>query len=657
VIKTAALDFSDYLKVSMGITTEVIRYEVVDEKSNIQKVAAVTVELAAEAGVDLGEFKSYKGFLIKTTEEGIHIWVHDDRGAAQALYYLEDLMTYAGAPMLKYGEIKKKAMYSPQMVHSGYGLDKFPDEYMARIAHEGRDAILVFTKDVNETPDGYLDFNDLICRAARYGLDVYAYSYMVSRMNPEEPEAEEYYDNTYGRLFRECPGLKGVTLVGESVEFPSKDPHIAPGFGNRTTVDNIPTGKQTAGWYPCEDYPIWLNLLKKVIRKYNAQADIVFWTYNWGWQPEDARIKLIESLPTDITLLATFEMYEPRVYGSAKGRCDDYTIAFEGPGAYFKGEAAAAKRRGIRLYSMTNTAGLTWDFGTIPYEPVPQQWIRRYEGMQRAREEWGLCGVMETHHYGLYPSIISKLSKHAFMEPREDMGEVLRNILGAEYGRENCLVVEKALDYFSRAIRCYTPTNADQYGAFRMGPSHPFNLILPAKIPTDPAAMFGNCIWGPVYSHGLGDWESPLCLRIYEEIKSLQNMLQHMEDGMELLRSVASPNERLTELINLGQYMVNCVKTGLHAKQWYTLQCRMKSTTDPEELGSVLDAMEELLEEEIRNAEETIPLVEQDSRLGWEPSMLYVTDRWHLEWKIRQVQYVLEQEVSVLRRGLQKHLL
>ena len=30
-----------------------------------------------------------------------------------------------------------------------------------------------------------------------------------------------------------------------------------------------------------------------------------------------------------------------------------------------------------------------------------------------------------------------------------------------------------------------------------------------------------------------------------------------------------------------------------------------------------------------------------DSRLGWEPSMEYVGDHWHLDWKIRQVKSAL----------------
>lgn len=70
------------------------------------------------------------------------------------LYYVEDMMTFAGAPVMKKGKVNKKPLYSPQMVHSGYGLDTYSDEYLSRISHEGRDAILIMTKDVNLSPEG-----------------------------------------------------------------------------------------------------------------------------------------------------------------------------------------------------------------------------------------------------------------------------------------------------------------------------------------------------------------------------------------------------------------------------------------------------------------------------------------------------------------------
>lgn len=652
VIKTAAYDFCDYLKISMNISSSVV----------FEGKAGITIALASECDIDLGEYNAYKGFWIEASQNGISVFAHDDRGAAQALYYLEDLMTFEGAPTVKYGSIKKKAMFSPQMVHSAYQQNVYPDEYLAIVAHEGRDAVIAQVGVGEEYNPSFV--NDLISRAAKYGIDVYAYSHFKSLVSPEAPDAEEYYDSTYGMLFRDCPGLKGVTLVGESVEFPSKDPHVSSGFGNKTMVDGIPTGKVTSGWYPCYDYPLWLNMVKKSARKYNPDADIVFWTYNWFWRPESP--ELIKTLPTDISLLVTFEMYHPRVYGKGRGksRCDDYTLAFEGPCENFIKEATEAKKRGIRLYSMTNSSGRTWDFGTIPYEPMPQQWIRRYEAMQKAHDELGLCGIMECHDYGFYPTIISKLSKHSFMEPRESMNDILKTIVSAEYGSENCETVIEGLNYFSESIRNYTCTNADQYGAFRLGPSYPFNLFMQSRFPDHPTSFAGV-----TYSHSTGEFQSPLCLRIYPEIEALETMLDFMRKGIEVLKTIPDPDEKLEKLINLGIYIEKCVITGLNHKKWYTMCCRVRSATEPQELEQVLNEMEALLILEKENAKSTIPVVEADSFLGWEASMegrmkqigckqdsYYLVDRWHLEWKMRQIDFVINTEIKELRGALALHL-
>ncbi|MBQ2785025.1 MAG: hypothetical protein IJF02_00765 [Oscillospiraceae bacterium] len=51
-----------------------------------------------------------------------------------------------------------------------------------------------------------------------------------------------------------------------------------------------------------------------------------------------------------------------------------------------------------------------------------------------------------------------------------------------------------------------------------------------------------------------------------------------------------------------------------------------------------------LIKNEVENARNTIPLVEFDSRLGYEPSMEYMCDREHLELKIAQCENMLENE-------------
>lgn len=63
---------------------------------------------------------------------------------------------------------------------------------------------------------------------------------------------------------------------------------------------------------------------------------------------------------------------------------------------------------------------------------------------------------------------------------------------------------------------------------------------------------------------------------------------------------------------------------------------------------AILDQLEELAQQEIANTKDAIPLVSADSRLGWEPSMEYVCDPWHLEWKLKQMESMLR-EISTYR--------
>ena len=188
-----------------------------------------------------------------------------------------------------------------------------------------------------------------------------------------------------------------------------------------------------------------MEIIKKSVRKYAPNAEIVFWTYNWGYAPEEERMRLIKTLPTDICLLVTFEMFEKYKVGNSEGYCADYTLAFAGPGKYFISEAKAAAERGIKLYSMANTAGKTWDFGCIPYEPMPYQWIKRIEWLRESSEKYGLSGLMESHTFGLFPSIISDLANIAFSCPKENCDKILSQVLTARFGRENTDIMKKAL--------------------------------------------------------------------------------------------------------------------------------------------------------------------------------------------------------------------
>jgi hypothetical protein len=64
--------------------------------------------------------------------------------------------------------------------------------------------------------------------------------------------------------------------------------------------------------------------------------------------------------------------------------------------------------------------------------------------------------------------------------------------------------------------------------------------------------------------------------------------------------------------------------------------------------------MRQVAAEEIENARSTIPYVEYDSRLGYEPTMEYMTDREHLEWKIAMTERALTELEPIYEEAKKK---
>lgn len=582
----------------------------------------------------------------------------DERAAAQAGYYIEDLMNLEESPFLPLGVQERAPRFRTRMVHSGFSLDIFPDEHLNAIAHQGINTILLFTRGVNHTSYGYTDFNDIIERAAKYGLDTYAYSYMISEKHPEDEGAEEFYEGLYGNLLDKHPGLKGVVFVGESVGFPSHDERTTMRLkrDNRDANGNkIIKDKPEPGWFPCRDYPQWLEMVKRIIRKRDPDIDIVFWTYNWGKCERDARIELIDNLPTDISLQATFEMFENLMREGVKARTSDYTLFFEGPGQYFLSEAEAAKRREIPLYSMTNTGGLTWDVGTVPYEPTPYQWLKRFDAVVEANEKYGLCGLMECHHYGFYPSFISELAKWSYWTPREDGEKMIDRLIVRDWGAENLDAVRRAYRLFSDGIRKLTTTNEDQYGPMRIGPSYPLVLFRDAKIviPFGLNAMHGsNRICRPDYCYPID--RPGMREKLEGETRLYGEGADLFLEGAEILKAIlpsVPENKRddAQRIAGIAEFMGRAALTTHHAKAWYPLKNAL-ITASPEEYPDILEKLRKIGEAELENARLTLPLVDFDSRLGYEPSMDYMAHREAIEWKIGVVERVISEDIELLMK-------
>lgn len=620
-LAVAGKDFCDYLDVSMGVSARFARGGEGD-------VTVRIADLPARAyRVEIGE--------------AVRITAADSRAAAQALYHLEDLMNLRRAPFLRKGAETRRPMFSPRMTHSGWGLDVFPDAHLSQMAHAGMDAIVIFVKDVDKTKGAaYTDINDIIRRAKRFGLDTYLYSHVVAFVHPDEPGAAEKFNATYGRVAAAYPDAKGIVFVGESCQFPTKDERAQPvKWRQADPADPRPT----AGWWPCRDYPDWVRAVKKAIDANAKNMEIVFWSYNWGKQPRTPRMELIDALPKDVALQATFEMFEPqKKRNGIETPIADYSLSFEGPGNYFRSEAERAHKRGLRLYSMSNTGGLTWDYGVVPYQPCPYQWERRYEGVRKAHRDWGLCGLMECHHYGWWPSFISELEKESFTEGGIPFERHLRMIAERDFGANNVEAALNAWKGWSDAMRDYVATDENQYGPFRLGPAYPYNFggkrIERNEFPCPAHASFGvriarlNYLDKCGYRPQLGEVEELDVAFMEKELELLESMRSKWHVGADAFAAIAAslPKERSLKadrMAGLGRFIEHTISTAINVKHGAIAH---RAGNKAEVLAWA--------KKEYANAKAALEPVEKDSRLGWEPSMEYVGGVEQIKWKLKRME-------------------
>jgi hypothetical protein len=625
-LRRVAIDFADYLLRSQGVSVRVASGSGV-----------------AEVKVGISPGLRSREYTLDVSRGGIEIEAADERAAAQAFYHLEDLMNLRRSPFLKIGKSRRRILFSPRMIHSGWGIDTYPEPYLTKAAHHGFDAILVFVPEAGKTQRGWDDINAIIRRAAKWGIDTYLYSYVHAPVHPDDPQASRIFADTYGAIARSYPAARGYIFVGESCQFPSRDRRTNGKI--RPELPEPGDDRPYPCMFPCSDYPDWLCGVKNAIARHSPDAEIVFWTYNFCAQPSSVRLPLLRKMPRDVSLLVTFEMFEPSVKSNGlRSWVSDYSLSDPGPGAYYLSEAEECAKLGLRLYTQANTAGLTWDLGTVPYLPCPQQWKKRWDALRKSKCEHNLLGLMEGHHYGWTPSFVTELSKEAFTEGGIPFDEHIKAIAGRDFGDANGDAAVEAWRKLSDAIADSFPCPQNLAGPYRIGPAFPFNFttsrIEYSQVPFPKASAYiKNYCW--TYFNYLEDFAKarfPPSMKvdwqvdqIGLEIELLDAMIAKCDGAADTFASIAvSPQcnsvAKARKMSDLSRYMARCYSTVRNLK----LGVLAFLAGDKAKLLETAKA-------EYANKAATLELVDRDSRLGWEPSMDYIGSRAMIEWAMEHM--------------------
>ena len=159
-------------------------------------------------------------------------------------------------------------------------------------------------------------------------------------------------------------------------------------------------------------------------------------------------------------------------------------------------------------------------------------------------------------------------------------------------------------------------------------------------------------------SMGLGysDIGIPYGLRHKKELTMLKEMLSLLKSGIKKLNDIKNKNSELQKVINLLKYVNCCVKTFYNVKCFYEQRVLLKLCDNPQKMLEICKKIRNIATSEIANAKQSLAYLKKDSSLGYEASMGYVGGVDRVEWKIKEVNYMLDSEVSYYENQVKTHL-
>ncbi len=687
VLQTAVLDFQDYLKVSMGVDLAVEGRDSLEGWENLPRCIVVgTRDQLPGCGAALTGPKDYE---LTATPERVTVCGYDERGAMFGLYNLEARMNLREGPFLPADlSVVRHSLYNARLVHSWMGWMEFPDTLLSRLAHDGFDAIyasaLANPNGDRTTAETSTDFyarilfrmrhqdparmRDLIDRASRYGIKVYApviYQYMGT------PESEEGLRNLVREILAQFPDIQGYVLLTEGFWYKQ--------WGGGHGASEAYMHDWAQNWSRA------VGIVAEECHRVNPAIEILPWEYNIDFRPQNAPMKryFIQQLPQDTIPLVTWENGKSFEIDGFQGHLRDYAISQVGPAEVTQAQIEEARRRGMNVYTNGDTFVCGAQLQTVPYHPFPYQWYERYKAMQ----EHGVNGTLESWSTGYSPSFMTELRAWYCWSGAPPLDELLRAIAARNFGAGSEETVLSAWDRFSQAIRLVPDTGPT------MGTSHAIGNPLffqepPARTTrftrswTDEGTWMGYLggeinPWWPFtvsrlvfcpdftnqsnraesYARSVSGIESRPDERFLPVfLKYLQAAADKLEDGLTLYRAaaLASPEAKrdgaLREVVVVEQIQ-RMLLSNRAILEFEDLRLQLAAEQDSGNAGAILDRMETILREEIARTELSLLAAARDSRLGFQSECDYVYTPYSLQEKLELLRETLDVQLPA-RRGL-----
>jgi hypothetical protein len=688
--RMAAEDTVEYLAIGMRVQAELKVVESWKDSDKVDNSIVVgtrdDLAMKTTTGASIGsELKASKDYELCVIDRRIVVCGFDDAGVMHGLFNLQARMKLREGPFIPRNlRTVRHSLYKTRMALSWLGWMQWPDKYLSHLAHDGYDAIYA---SVYANPNGvegppHYDLirqqdagrlNDLIQRASKYGIRVYA---AVMYANTGEEENQAKLREHVRDIVQKFPGLRGYVLLTEGFYYKK--------FFSGSGKGEIDLQDWSKKWTEA------VGIVTEECHRIDSTIEVLPWEYNIDFRPERVELKrgIIRLLPAETIPLITWENGKQFELDGLKGYLRDYSISQIGPAEVAVGQIEEAKRRGMQIYCKADCYA-TWQFGTMPYLPCLQQWQRRYHALAKH----GVDGTLETWSNGYKPNLVAELRCWSSWSDSFDDDTLLKQTARRIFGDGNESDAIQAWQHFSQAIQ-WVPDTGPSMGTNNAVAQPLFFREPPPRIMTLHNSWWDEAKKTP-WRHRMEEaW--PYCHRmmvfmpdftnrkdqaeIYARNRSGISLLgsspldqttsvlptfqkyllkaaDEMEVGLQQYRKAASAasKEKLPAAckeVLIAEQMQRMLRS-LHAiLEFETQRLRLHANSDRRDANAILDRMSTILVEEIARTEASYRTAQLDSRLGYECEMDYVYSPLVIEEKLQVLHKTLEIEIPAHRKSL-----
>lgn len=581
----------------------------------------------------------FEAFCIRVHTDGCEIQANDTEGVRRALVYLEDEMHRREGAILPLGEIVRKPSISERITRGFFSptnrppknvdelwddIDYYPDSYLNRLAHDGTNGLWIYAH-FNKllTSDCFPEYgaesarrieklNRIVAKCRRYGIKVWIFGVEPSALTPDM--AAKYPDAVSGKGWNGNSTICTYTEKGAEYciemtqrlmeQVPNLGGIIDITYGERPTtcasLQNLCDCPRCRNRSRGEILAHNLDLLQEGIRRSGSKAQFVSWTYEHRLSPWEEIEDYVRRAPSDVVLMENFEDAGYTEQLGKERQAFDYWLSYAGPSQMFEGAAQVALEEKKTMFAKMQVC-CSHELATVPYIPVPGILFDKYAGAYQCNVK----GVMQCWYFGNYPSLMSKAAGElAFMSDFTDKDAFLEHLAGIYYGRQAKQMV-RAWNAFEKGYANY-PLNSmfSYYGPMHDGVVWELSL-LPKNRPLSRSWLLPD----PPNGDRIGE-----CLQsghdLDEAILLTEAMKTHWNEGLQQL-----PERGPQEQKNIAQTLAVLFRSGNNILRFYALREQLGlGVGNPDE---ILTEMEKIVDDEIKNSQEMIPLCNKDPRLGY----------------------------------------